>query len=199
MRKNLQPRANNENVCIWAAEGWPLQESQSKVQTALMHICADHSQICLQKNSTHVSSERKKGRKTTPMLPPTWIKVLLHFRVDLSLYVILKLTFQELDAPQRLLPPFNGEHLERTRTSQLAPISPKGKPLGFHKVCWKYPIHTNTPTFIGWTTGGRVHQKSSARKVTRPSNYFLALGGSTSEFPWIRVKALGLSYPWRQL
>ena len=77
-----------------------MQESQSKVQTALMHICAGHSQICLQKSNTLISSERKKGRKTTPMLPLAYIKVLLHFQVDPSLYVIPKLTFQELGAPK---------------------------------------------------------------------------------------------------
>jgi hypothetical protein len=35
---------------------------------------------------------------------------------------------------QRLLPPFEGEHLERARTSQPAPITPKDKPLDFHMV-----------------------------------------------------------------
>ena len=33
---------------------------------------------------------------------------------------------------------------------------------------------------IGWIMGGRVHQKSSARKVMHPSTIG-ALGGSTSE------------------
>ena len=35
--------------------------------------------------------------------------------------------------PWQLLPPFEGEHLERVWTTQVAPIS-KGKPLGFHMV-----------------------------------------------------------------
>ena len=35
----------------------------------------------------------------------------------------------------------------------------------------------------GWTIGGRVHHKVSARKVTHPST-ILALGSLTSESPW---------------
>ena len=35
----------------------------------------------------------------------------------------------------------------------------------------------------GWTIGGRVHWKSSTRKVTRPST-IPALRGLTLEFPW---------------
>ena len=52
--------------------------------------------------------EMGKERKTTPMLPPTWIMVLPHFRVgvSVSLYVIPKQALRELEAPQRLLPPF---------------------------------------------------------------------------------------------
>ena len=37
--------------------------------------------------------------------------VLLHFRVGLSLYVIPNRALRESEAP---LPPFKGEHLERT-------------------------------------------------------------------------------------
>jgi hypothetical protein len=42
--------------------------------------------------------------------------VLLHFQVGLRLYVIPKWALQELEDPQRLMPPFKGEHLERVRT-----------------------------------------------------------------------------------
>jgi hypothetical protein len=50
--------------------------------------------------------------------------VLIHFQVGLSLCVILKHALQELEAPQRLLPPFKDEHLEWVQTSWSAPISP---------------------------------------------------------------------------
>ena len=46
-----------------------------------------------------------------------------------------------------------------------------------------YPVHPDTPTMIGWTIGGRVQWKSSARKITHPSTN-LALDGLTLEFPW---------------
>ena len=54
--------------------------------------------------------------------------VLLHFRVGQSLYVIPKQALWELEDPQRLLPPFGGEHLEQAWTSRLAPISPRASP-----------------------------------------------------------------------
>ena len=41
-----------------------------------------------------------------------------------SKYVILRQTFENLVGPKRLLPPFEGEHLELAQTSWLAPISP---------------------------------------------------------------------------
>ena len=86
----------------------------------------------------------RKKEKTTPMLPPVWIMVLLCFRVGLSLYVILKMATWELEGPQRLLPPFKGEHLEWVRTSWLAPIFPIGKPLGSQMIGWKFPV---SPTY----------------------------------------------------
>ena len=97
---------------------------------------------------------KAQERKTTPMLPSPWIKVLLHFQVGLSLYVIPKWAWR----------------------SQPAPISSKEKVLGSHMIGWRYPIHPNTPTMIGWIIGGRVHRKSSARMVT--------FGGLTLKFPW---------------
>jgi hypothetical protein len=69
----------------------------------------------------HNFRNEKEKRKMTPMLPPVWIKVFLHFRVGLSLYVILKRALWELKA-QRLLPPVEGD-----QTSRLAPISSKGE------------------------------------------------------------------------
>jgi hypothetical protein len=46
---------------------------------------------------------------------------------------------------------------------------------------------------IRWTIDGRVHQNSSARKVTHLST-ISTLGGSISKFHGIWVKALGLSH-----
>ena len=43
------------------------------------------------------------------------------------------------------------------------PACPKGQPECFHMEGWKYPVHLNT--MIGWTIGGKVHWKSSAREV----------------------------------
>ena len=39
-----------------------------------------------------------------------------------------------INAPQRLLPQFKNEYLERAQTSWLTIISPKGKPLGSHMI-----------------------------------------------------------------
>ena len=58
----------------------------------------------------------------------------------------------------------------------------------------KYLVDPDTPTMIGWIMGGRVHQKSSARKVTCPS-IVLALGGLTLEFPWDLGQGLGFKPP----
>ena len=43
--------------------------------------------------------------------------VLLHFRDGVGLYVIPKQALREIEGPQRLLPSFEGEHLEQARTS----------------------------------------------------------------------------------
>ena len=61
-------------------------------------------------------------------------------------------------------------------------------------VGWKYPVHLDNLTVIEWIVGGRVHQKSSARKVTHPGTN-PALGGLALEVLWDRVKVLGLSHP----
>ena len=84
--------------------------------------------------------------------------------------------------PWQLLPHFEGEHLEQMRTSQLAPLSPKGSLVGSH--CWLtisgFPEY---PHMIGWIIDGKVHQKSSVKIVTY-WNTILALGGLILEFPW---------------
>ena len=62
----------------------------------------------------------KKERK---MLSSVWIVVLLHPRLDLSLYVIPKRKRKRasrlLEAPRKVLPPFKGEHREWAWTSRL--------------------------------------------------------------------------------
>ena len=57
-----------------------------------------------------------------------------------------------------LPPPFKGEHLNGCRQANLHLSPLKRKPLGSHMVGYKYPVHLDTPTMIGWTIGGRVHQ-----------------------------------------
>ena len=53
--------------------------------------------------------ERKKERKTTPMLPPAWIMVLLHFS-SLSKFICnLKLGITRFQGVRRLLPPIEGD------------------------------------------------------------------------------------------
>jgi hypothetical protein len=65
--------------------------------------------------------------KPPPMLPPACIMVLLHFLVDPSGYVIPKPALKKLEGSQRLLPPFEGEHVKQGLTSHWAPIYlPKG-------------------------------------------------------------------------
>lgn len=54
--------------------------------------------------------------------------LLLHFRVGSSLDVIPKWALQELQGPQRLLPPLESEHIEWVQTSHMAPISPGVRP-----------------------------------------------------------------------
>ena len=73
---------------------------------------------------TFHSNQRKKEKQFRCCHRSVRIMMLLHFRVGPSLYVIRKWAIwavQELEAPQRLLPPFEGEPLQRARTSWLAP------------------------------------------------------------------------------
>lgn len=55
-------------------------------------------------------------------------------------------------------------------------------------------VHPNTLTMIGWITVGRVHLKSSARKVTHQITVQV-LGGLTLEFPWDPGEGLGFKPP----
>ena len=66
-------------------------------------------------------------------------------------HVILTRASRELEGPWRLLPPFKGEHLERTQTSWLAPFyhPRKGKVLDSHMVDWKYRVDQDIPDWVG--------------------------------------------------
>ena len=81
----------------------------------------------------------------------------------------------------------------RVHTSWLAPISSKSKPLGSHMLVENIQF-TRIPlsTMIGWTIGGRVHWKPSARKATcYPSDYY-------SGVRWLNLRiplGSGLSHP----
>ena len=67
------------------------------------------------------------------------------------------------------------------------------KPLVSIRFGLKFPVHPNMD-HTNMDIGGRVHRKSSARKVTYPS-IIPVWSGLTLEFPWDRVKSLGLSQP----
>jgi hypothetical protein len=57
---------------------------------------------------------RKKERKKDDSdISTSMNMVLLCFQVGLSLYVILKRALQQLEGSPRLLPPFEGEHIEQ--------------------------------------------------------------------------------------
>ena len=128
------------------------------------------------------------------MLPPAWMIVLLHFWVGLSLFVISETGLMRIRGPPKMTTPFEGEHLERARTSQLAPIFPKGKPLGFHMVESIRFIQT-PPLWLVGPQGVGCTGKSSARKITHLST-ILALGSFTSEFPWDAGEGLEFEIPW---
>ena len=53
--------------------------------------------------------------------------------------------------PLKTTAPFKSEHIVQARISKPTSISPMGKSLGSNMVGWKYPIHLDTPTVIGWT------------------------------------------------
>ena len=107
----------NNDSCI--AEGIKLKKA-SMFRSSLIHISG-----CIL--NLKASFE---GWEMTPMLPLAWSISLLHLEVGLALYVIPNRASQELEGLLwRLLPPFKGEHLERTQTSQIAPfLRPRASP-----------------------------------------------------------------------
>ena len=102
------------------------------------------------------------------MLPAVWIMVLLHFQVDLSLYIILKRALQELEGPKDYCL-LSKEHLELAQTSQPASIFPKDNSLGSHMVGWSIRFTWILPLWLGGH--GRVHQK--CRKLNLYIKYCL--------------------------
>ena len=59
---------------------------------------------------------------------------LFHIRVGLSLHVILKWALGKTKGPQRLMPPFEGEHFEHVDKVGRHLSPPKAKSLGSHMV-----------------------------------------------------------------
>ena len=109
------------------------------------------------------------------MLPLAHITVLLHLRVDLRLCVI----------PMRTTGPSKSTAAFQKWTHWQADlhIMPKGKPVVAHVLGETNLAHMDMSTMTWVDTGGRVHWKSSARKVTH-SSIIRALGSLTSKIPW---------------
>ena len=136
------------------------------------------------------SKKRKTERQTTPMLPPDMNYSVASFLSWLSLYRILIRTLQGLEGPRRFFPLFKDEHHDHAWTSQPTPISPKSKPLSSYTVDWKYLVHPDTFTTVGWMIGGDQVLGRSPTWVL-----FGSLGGLTSEFSWDSREGLGLNSP----
>jgi hypothetical protein len=100
--------------------------------TRIAHYCHgwwctmwQHSRVVHGKS--HYTCPPYSPRKMTTMPRPTQLMLLLHLRVSLSLYVLLKWASWEWESLQRLLPPFKGEHLEGAWTSPPYTYLPWGK------------------------------------------------------------------------
>ena len=75
----------------------------------------------------------------------------------------MRITVTSVHVDYRLLPKVN-VNLEWAQRTRPAPKSTKGEPFGSHMIGGNYPVNMwEIPTTIGWTIGGRMHQKSSAR------------------------------------
>ena len=114
-------------------------------------------------------------QEMTLIIPPaSWIMVFLHLRIRLTLYPIPKWVSRIRGAPTTTASfPFKNAHLERTGL-----VKPECTylPLGTNPQVptWliEYTQFTRIPPLwlVGCTIGGRVHRKSSTRKVTNPRN-----------------------------
>ena len=94
--------------------------------------------------------------------------VLLHLWVGLNLYIIPKRASRDLEGPKTTA------SLQRwtpwTWANKLASTYlPQGQAPRYPRAWLKISDSLEYPTVIGWTIGGRVHLKLSARKVTHPS------------------------------
>ena len=93
----------------------------------------------MQSINASVKCWKEKKEKKTLMLPPTWIMLLLHFRVGLSLCIVLKHRHcknKEVNiwmGANKLAGTYPFYHN--------APRFPHG--------CWKIPVHLDSPTMIG--------------------------------------------------
>ena len=114
---------------------------------------------------------QEKEERWHLMFPPMWIKVLLHFQVGLTLYVMPKRALWQLEKPWWLF------------------FLPKVSTLNEHKQVGRHlsppRVITNVPT---WLVGNicvnhRRTRNQSARKVTHP-NIIAPLGCLTLEFSW---------------
>ena len=64
--------------------------------------------------SSITGKKGKKKKKMTLMLSPAWLMTFFHFWVGLSMYAISKLAWWEIKELWRLLPAFEGKHLQQT-------------------------------------------------------------------------------------
>ena len=90
-------------------------------------------------------------REISSLLPPVWIiVVLLHLRVALSLYVILKSASEKLEVPKTTASSFQRWTVWTTST--------------FWKLIFLVHRETFDHTYYDWTIGGRMQKNSSARR-----------------------------------
>ena len=85
-----------------------------------------------------------------------------------SQYAILNIT-RINGTLKNIFSSFKDEHLKRAQTSRPAPYLPKGQAPRFAMVGWIKTWSPRYPHFDKMDHSGRVHQISSARKVTHPS------------------------------
>ena len=97
--------------------------------------------------------------RESPMLPQACILVFNQRRVGVLLCVILERVSQEVEGPQRLLPPFKDEHLEWAQTSRVASLPQGEAPTFPHGWLKMSEVHPYTPIMIRLGHSGRVHQK----------------------------------------
>ena len=115
-----------------------------------------------------------KKEEMTPMLSVVWM-VLLHLRVSLSLNVIFEMGITRFRDPKDKdyclllkVNTWNGRAWQ-VLLHVSAPVSPPMEAPYIHTWLVENMQFTLIPNMIGWTIGGRMLWKSSARKVTHLS------------------------------